>query len=79
MGEDKKISFWKETIEMIQEASLKVPEIHVVGWDVAITPDGPMLIEGNESCDTAVMQYCFGAEEPGLKERFIELVNRIQR
>lgn len=77
MGKDRKIPYWDETIDMIKKAAMKVPEIHVVGWDVAITVDGPILIEGNESCDTAVMQYYFEPQEPGLKKRFLELVSKI--
>ncbi|MEG0457772.1 MAG: sugar-transfer associated ATP-grasp domain-containing protein, partial [Oscillospiraceae bacterium] len=41
------LPFWKETIEMCLEAALVNDKIHVVGWDVAVTPSGPTFIEGN--------------------------------
>lgn len=41
------VPFIKESIEMVKEASLLIPEIAYIGWDVAITNDGPSLIEGN--------------------------------
>ncbi len=41
------IPFWDEAIAMLKAASGVVPEIGYVGWDVAITPDGPAIIEGN--------------------------------
>lgn len=41
------IPFAKEAVEMCLEASKKVPQIRYIGWDVAITPDGPAIIEGN--------------------------------
>lgn len=42
-----KIPFWKETIEMVVSAAKINPINRSVGWDVAITPTGPDLIEGN--------------------------------
>jgi len=42
-----KLPFWKETIAMLEKAAAKIPQIGYVGWDVAITPDGPIIIEGN--------------------------------
>lgn len=44
-----KIPYWEEMIELVEKASKVVPEIGYVGWDVAITPSGPILIEGNTS------------------------------
>lgn len=41
------IPFVKEAVEMCLKAALVVPQIRYVGWDVAITEDGPELIEGN--------------------------------
>lgn len=41
------LPFWKETIEMLKEAAKVVPEVGYIGWDVAITPNGPIIIEGN--------------------------------
>ena len=42
-----KIPYWKEINEMCKKAALLNDKVHVVGWDVAITDDGPTLIEGN--------------------------------
>jgi len=41
------IPFWKETLIMLEEASRVVPEVGYIGWDVAITQEGPVIIEGN--------------------------------
>ena len=41
------IPFWPETIEMIKKAALKNSSNRSIGWDVAITDNGPELIEGN--------------------------------
>lgn len=42
-----KVPYWDETIEMLKRASSEIPQVGYVGWDIAITPNGPVLIEGN--------------------------------
>ena len=42
-----KLPYWEETIEMLKKAAAVVPEVGYIGWDVAITPTGPIIIEGN--------------------------------
>lgn len=41
------IPYWDEIKQMVIQAALVNDNIHIVGWDVAITPNGPLLIEGN--------------------------------
>ena len=36
-----------EACEMVKKAALKIPQMRYMGWDVGITPDGPVIIEGN--------------------------------
>ena len=43
-----KFPYWKEMIEMVTEASKIIPEMGYVGWDVAFTPNGPVLVEAND-------------------------------
>lgn len=45
-----------EAISLATQAAKVVPEITHVGWDVAITPDGPVLIEGNDYPGTDLCQ-----------------------
>lgn len=45
-----KVPFMKEAVEMVERAALEVPSMRYVGWDVAITPNGPAIIEGNNYC-----------------------------
>lgn len=39
--------FFRECVEMVNEAVEVVPQIRYVGWDVCVTEQGPQLIEGN--------------------------------
>ncbi|MDD2980883.1 MAG: sugar-transfer associated ATP-grasp domain-containing protein [Hespellia sp.] len=41
------IPYWEEIIEMMKEVVKFTTFISNIGWDIAITPDGPVLIEGN--------------------------------
>lgn len=41
------LPFWNETIALVEKAARHVPSVGYVGWDIAITPTGPVLIEGN--------------------------------
>lgn len=42
------VPYWSEVIELCKKASKEVPEMGYTGWDIAITPDGPLFVEGNE-------------------------------
>ena len=45
-----KTPYFKEAKEMILKAAMVVPQMRYIGWDVAITPNGPAIIEGNDYC-----------------------------
>ena len=32
---------------LITEVALVIPEVRYVGWDIVVTPTGPVLVEGN--------------------------------
>ena len=42
-----KVPFFKEAIDLCLKAALVEKRIRYVGWDIAITPEGPVLVEGN--------------------------------
>ena len=70
-----------EACELAKKASKVVPQVRYVGWDIAITPDGPALVEGNNYCAHDFWQLpaqtpektgilpVFEAIEPDLKVR----------
>lgn len=43
-----KIPLWNQVLKMLDKVAKIVPEIGYIGWDICITPSGPILIEGNE-------------------------------
>ena len=40
---------WRTVRAVTCRAHALLPSLGFVGWDVAITPDGPVLVEGNQS------------------------------
>lgn len=50
------IPYFKEVKEMVSAAALESDKILVVGWDVAITDEGPLIIEGNRRPGFDVVQ-----------------------
>jgi hypothetical protein len=62
------IPYFKEAVQMVVELHSFLYGIHSIGWDVAITKDGPLIIEGNDN-------WVIGAHqgvEGGLKARFLD-------
>lgn len=38
---------WEEAMNMVKQAAGKIEGMAYIGWDVAFTPDGPKIVEGN--------------------------------
>lgn len=46
---------WDEVIDFCRRAALKHPRARLIGWDIALTPNGPEMIEGNVNPNFALM------------------------
>lgn len=42
------VPLWDEVAELVKKAGQVVPQVGIVGWDVCVTDNGPLLIEGND-------------------------------
>ena len=42
------IPMWDACVALAKQAAQVVPQVGYVGWDLAVTPNGPVLVEGNE-------------------------------
>ena len=47
----------KEAFELCKKAALEVPEVRYVGWDIAFSNKGPVLVEGNEYPGYGILQF----------------------
>lgn len=64
-----------QVVALCLKAALVVPEIRYVGWDIAVTPDGPILIEGNSYSGPDFWQLPqYGDGEFGLRAWFKQRV-----
>lgn len=43
-----RVPCYKEAVDLCRRAARVRPGMRYVGWDVAVTPDGPVLVEGND-------------------------------
>ncbi len=50
------IPMWREATELVIKAAKRIPELGYVGWDVAITPNGPVFVEGNQHPGHDILQ-----------------------
>ncbi len=54
------LPFWPEAVRVALAAHAAFPEYPSIGWDVAIAPDGPTLIEGNAGWCVRFAQHALG-------------------
>lgn len=67
--EDYQIPYWKEVIELVINAHKQFYELQSIGWDIVITPNGPVILEGNDDWEIGGPQDTGG----GLKKEWIAL------
>jgi hypothetical protein len=55
-----RIPFFLESLELVKRAHSYIGDIHSIGWDIGITPEGPIIIEANGDWDTLLPQVFHG-------------------
>lgn len=74
------IPLYQQAVELVKKAALSIDELHYIGWDVAITEKGPLIIEANQfpGHDIYQFQLHLGPDKLGLKPRFDAAMKGIQ-
>ena len=71
-----KVPHFKEALKLCKKAALVVKNVRYVGWDIAITEDGPIIVEGNPLPGYDMPQnYFVTNKDTGLKPDFEEILN----
>lgn len=70
-----RIPCFEQAVALCQKAARVEPRVRYVGWDVAITPEGPVLVEGNELPGYDMCQNA-GQVECGILPRFREILGK---
>lgn len=66
------IPYWEDVLDICRRASVTLPCLRVVGWDVAIMPNGAMeLIEGNHNPGMNIVQ---APAKHGVRDKFAGLL-----
>jgi hypothetical protein len=69
----KQVPYWRETQDLALAAHRAFNHRMTVGWDIAITPEGPVLLEGNTNYDVMFLQRVH--DQPIGHSRLGELLN----
>lgn len=66
-----RIPYFQEAIELCKQAALVEPTMRYIGWDIAITEKGPVMVEGNNLPGYDMPQnHRFHDDGCGIKEVF---------
>ncbi|MFT3946711.1 MAG: sugar-transfer associated ATP-grasp domain-containing protein [Agriterribacter sp.] len=69
------VPYWRESIAFIKKVALVIPENKSVGWDIAITNNGVVLIEGNHDWAYA----CQLAQRKGFRKTILKFMPTLAR
>lgn len=59
---------WEQTKKFVLEVAIVTPQLRYTSWDVAITPNGPVLMEGNWDAEFYAEQMIYNC---GNRTRFV--------
>ena len=69
-----RVPFYDAVVAMVTEASTRLPTVPYVGWDIAITPTGPSLIEANHNSSVFQMKPSASGIRTGLLYRYRDAI-----
>ena len=70
-----KVPMFNEAVELVKECSKVIPDVSYIGWDVAISENGPVIVEGN--CFPGVYQVkpSLSNKKEGLIPKYNAIMN----
>ncbi len=64
------IPYWKEAVKKALALHRCLLPIMIIGWDIAITPQGPLFIEGNDNMEISLNQ----TGNKGLRKELLSII-----
>jgi hypothetical protein len=64
-----RLPFWQEIVRVALRGQQSLPDFRTIGWDIAATPDGVILVEANSKYDMDILQI---AHQRGLKAEWAD-------
>lgn len=68
------VPHYSEIVEMVADAAKRLPTVPYVGWDIAVTPEGPSLIEANHNSSVFQMKPSASGIRTGLLHRYRDAI-----
>jgi hypothetical protein len=68
-----RVPLFDQVLELVDRLGHEVPQIPYVGWDIAVTPDGPVVIEGNYNSGVFQLKPSVSGVRTGLRPLFKEV------
>ena len=76
----KQLPFWDQVVNLSLKAHGSLSTLPLIGWDIALTPGGPVIVEGNTLPRFAYYQRTMGpVGESRLPEVIVEHFDRLER
>ncbi|WP_255447254.1 sugar-transfer associated ATP-grasp domain-containing protein [Schumannella soli] len=69
------VPLFAETLALLDDVAVRIPEMPYIGWDVAIGADAPMLIEGNPNSGVYQLKPSLSGVRTGLLPRYREVMH----
>lgn len=69
------IPMFEEAVELVKKAAEVIPQVRYVGWDVAISDHGPVLIEGNSFPGVFQKRASLSENKTGILPRYREYMD----
>lgn len=72
----REVPFWAEAKALMITAQAATPDPPTIGWDIAITAEGPQIVEANSQYSTALCQVAYAR---GIRPDFERAIERIRK
>ena len=67
------VPMWNSVLELARRAASVVPAVRTVGWDIAVTSAGAILVEGNDNWGAAFWQKSTGKGQIAVLRRYADV------